>query len=195
MSGHSHWSTIKHKRRPLTPNAARLEQARQGDHRGRQARRRRPRQNLRFRYAIDDAKAVSMPKENIQRAIKRGTGELDGVKLEEVLYEGYGSGGVAILCEVLTDNRNRTAPEIRKIFELPAASWAAPAVSVGCSRTRGFLSSPPPRSRKRSYWSWPWRPGPTTCREGDNYAVTCDPAVLQGGWQVALRRRHRAGGA
>jgi YebC/PmpR family DNA-binding regulatory protein len=59
-----------------------------------------------------------MPKDNIQRAIKRGTGELDGGNLEDVLYEGYGPGGIAIMCEVLTDNRNRTAPEIRKVFEM-----------------------------------------------------------------------------
>ena len=60
-----------------------------------------------------------MPKENIQRAIKKGTGELEGGNIEEVVYEGYGAGGVAMLCEILTDNRNRTAPEIRKIFEMP----------------------------------------------------------------------------
>lgn len=75
-----------------------------------------PAANLRLRKAIDDAKAVSMPKDNIQRAIKRGTGELDGGDLDEVVYEGYGPGGVAVMCEALTDNRNRTGPEMRSIF-------------------------------------------------------------------------------
>jgi YebC/PmpR family DNA-binding regulatory protein len=72
--------------------------------------------NFRLRKAIDDAKAVSMPKDNITRAIKKGTGELDGGRLEEVVYEGYGPGGVAVMCEALTDNRNRTAPEMRACF-------------------------------------------------------------------------------
>ncbi|MCG8586314.1 MAG: YebC/PmpR family DNA-binding transcriptional regulator [Pirellulales bacterium] len=76
-----------------------------------------PDSNLRLRYAIQDARDVSMPNDNIKRAIKKGTGELAGGDLEEVLYEGYGPEGVAVLCEILTDNRNRTAPEVRKIFE------------------------------------------------------------------------------
>ena len=71
-----------------------------------------PDMNIRLRAAIDAAKAVSMPKDNISRAIKKGTGELDGGNLEEILYEGYGPNGVAVLCEVWTDNRNRTAPEV-----------------------------------------------------------------------------------
>ncbi|MGE3779740.1 MAG: YebC/PmpR family DNA-binding transcriptional regulator [Pirellulaceae bacterium] len=77
-----------------------------------------PDANVRLRTAITDAKAVSMPKDNIERAIKKGTGELAGGDVEEVLYEGYGPHGVAILCDIVTDNRNRTAPEIRKLFEV-----------------------------------------------------------------------------
>ncbi|MFM7932376.1 MAG: YebC/PmpR family DNA-binding transcriptional regulator [Pirellula sp.] len=76
-----------------------------------------PSSNIRLRTAILDAKAVSLPKDNIDRAIKKGTGELEGGDVEEVLYEGYGPGGVAILCDIMTDNRNRTAPEIRKLFD------------------------------------------------------------------------------
>src|ERR1700687_6070204 len=110
MSGHSHWATIKHKKgaidaqrgklfRTLTraiPTAAR--------HGGGD-----PEMNLKLRYAIDKARQVSMPKDNIERAVKRGTGEMEGQTLEEILYEGYGPGGAAIMVEVLTDNRNRTA--------------------------------------------------------------------------------------
>lgn len=119
MAGHSHWANIARKK-ALVDNKrgkvwSRLSKAiivaakmGGGD----------PSSNLRLRYAIDDAKALSMPKENIQRAVKKGTGELEGGNLEEVMYEGYGPGGVAVLVEILTDNRNRTAPEIRKVFEL-----------------------------------------------------------------------------
>ena len=119
MSGHSHWAGIKHKKALVDAKRgtlwSRLSKAiiiaakmGGGD----------PEANFRLRTAIEDAKAVSMPKENITRAIKKGTGELDGGNIEEIVYEGYGPGGVAVLCEVLTDNRNRTAPEVRKTFEI-----------------------------------------------------------------------------
>jgi YebC/PmpR family DNA-binding regulatory protein len=76
-----------------------------------------PDMNLKLRYAIDKARAVSMPKDTIDRAIKKGTGELEGQTFEEITYEGYGAGGVAVMVDVLTDSRNRTAGEVRKIFE------------------------------------------------------------------------------
>ncbi len=117
MAGHSHWAGIKHKKALIDNKRgkawSRLSKAiivaakmGGGD----------PDANIRLRKAIDDAKAVSMPKENIERAIKRGTGEIDGGDVEEIVYEGYGPGGVAIMCEIMTDNRNRTAPEIRLLF-------------------------------------------------------------------------------
>jgi YebC/PmpR family DNA-binding regulatory protein len=118
MAGHSPWANIKHRKAAVDKKRGKLwtklskaiivaAQMGGGD----------PDSNLRLRYAIADAKAVSMPKDNIERAIKRGTGEVEGGQVEEVLYEGYGPGGAAILCEIMTDNRNRTAPEIRKVFE------------------------------------------------------------------------------
>src|SRR6059058_1028103 len=73
--------------------------------------------NLKLRYAIDKAREVSMPKDNIERAIKRGTGESGSEALEELTYEGFGPGGVAMLIDVLTDNRNRTSGEVRKVLE------------------------------------------------------------------------------
>src|SRR5436190_19564501 len=76
-----------------------------------------PETNLKLRYAIDKAREVSMPKDNIEKAIKRGTGELAGAVMDEVTLEGYGPGNVAILAEVMTDNRNRTLGEVRKLFE------------------------------------------------------------------------------
>jgi YebC/PmpR family DNA-binding regulatory protein len=118
MSGHSHWATIKHKKGAIDARRGKLWSklsraiiiaARHGGGD--------PTTNLKLRYAIDKARQVSMPKDNIERAIKRGTGELEGVTYEEITYEGFGPGGVAILVDVLTDNRNRTAGEVRKIFE------------------------------------------------------------------------------
>ena len=76
-----------------------------------------PDANLALRYAIDEARAANMPKDTIKNAIKKGTGDLDGVSYEDVIYEGYGPGGVAFMVSTLTDNRNRTAPEMRKLFE------------------------------------------------------------------------------
>lgn len=84
-----------------------------------------PAANIRLRYAIDKARSFSCPKENIERSIKKATGELGADNFEEVLYEGYGPGGVAVLCEALTDNRNRTAGELRRAFELAGGNLGA----------------------------------------------------------------------
>jgi YebC/PmpR family DNA-binding regulatory protein len=85
-----------------------------------------PDTNLRLRYAIDKARAVSMPRENIERAVKKGTGELEGEQLVEVSYEGYAPGGVAILVEGTTDNRNRTSGEVRSTIEKAGGSLGTP---------------------------------------------------------------------
>ena len=87
-----------------------------------------PDTNLRLRYAIADARAVSMPKDNIERAIKSGSGELGGENIEEVVYEGYGPNGVAVMCDIVTDNRNRTASDVRKIFDVHGGKLGA----AGC---------------------------------------------------------------
>lgn len=87
-----------------------------------------PTANLRLRYAIDKARSVSCPKDNIERSIKKATGELGAENFEEILYEGYGPSGVAILCEVLTDNRNRTAGELRRLFDNAGGNLGA----TGC---------------------------------------------------------------
>lgn len=118
MAGHSKWANIKHRKASVDANRSKLwsklskaiivaAKLGGGD----------PGANSRLRTAIIDAKAVSMPRDNIERAIKKGTGELDGGNVEEILYEGYGPGGVAVLCDIMTDNRNRTASEVRKIFD------------------------------------------------------------------------------
>src|SRR5579883_1496807 len=129
MSGHSHWATIKHKKGAIDAKRGKLWSklsraiiiaARHGGGD--------PTMNLKLRYAIDKARQVSMPKDNIDRAIKRGTGETEGLVFEEILYEGYGPGASAILVEVLTDNRNRTSGEVRKIFERAGGKMG----SAGC---------------------------------------------------------------
>ena len=84
-----------------------------------------PDMNLKLRYAIDKARSYSCPKDNIERAVKKGIGELGADSYVEVMYEGYGPGGVAVLCEVLTDNRNRTAGELRKAFEVCGGNLGA----------------------------------------------------------------------
>jgi YebC/PmpR family DNA-binding regulatory protein len=127
MSGHSKWSTIKHKKGAADAKrgkiftrilkemtvAARLGG---GD----------PAGNPRLRSAVAEAKANNMPKDNIERAIKRGTGEIEGAQYEELTYEGYGPGGVAVIVEALTDNGNRTTPEVRRIFEKHGGNLGTP---------------------------------------------------------------------
>ena len=117
MSGHSKWSSIKHKKAAKDAKRGRVftklikeitvaARSGGGDINA----------NPRLRTAVAAAKAASMPGDNIDRAIKKGTGELDGVSYEETHYEGYGPGGVAIMMQVLTDNKNRTVQEIRHLF-------------------------------------------------------------------------------
>ncbi|KAA1261913.1 putative transcriptional regulatory protein [Rubripirellula obstinata] len=117
MAGHSKWANIQHRKGRVDAARGKLWSKLSkaiiiaakdggGD----------PDANFRLRKAVDDAKAVSMPKDNIERAIKRGTGEIEGGILEEIVYEGYGPGGVAVMCETLTDNRNRTGPEMKTLF-------------------------------------------------------------------------------
>ena len=119
MAGHSKWANIKHKKAATDAKKAKewsklskamMVAAKNGgsdlD------------VNIRLRTLVADARAVSMPKDNIERAIKKGAGELsDDIVFEEIVYEGYGPHGVAVMCDILTDNRNRTAPEVKKIFE------------------------------------------------------------------------------
>jgi len=117
MSGHSKWHSIRHKKGIVDAKRGKMftklireitVSARLGDPD--------PETNPRLRTAVAAAKAANMPKDNIERAIKKGTGELDGESFEEVVYEGYGPGGVAVMVESLTDNRNRTVADVRYIF-------------------------------------------------------------------------------
>ncbi len=117
MSGHNKWSSIKHKKGAADAKRGKVftkiikeiivaARAGGGD----------PEMNPRLRTAVATAKAANMPKDNIERGIKKGTGDLDGVNYEEYSYEGYGPGGAAIMLDIMTDNKNRTAADIRHIF-------------------------------------------------------------------------------
>ncbi len=118
MSGHSKWHSIKHKKAAIDAKRGKMFTrwireltiaARMGGGD--------PNSNPRLRQAMDGARSVNMPSDNIKKAIMRGTGELEGVNYEDVSYEGYGPGGVAILVEALTDNKNRTVSEVRHVFD------------------------------------------------------------------------------
>jgi len=140
MSGHSKWSTIKRKKGAEDAKRGRiftrlarditLAARNSGD----------PDSNSSLRMAIDKARAANMPKDNIDRAIKRGTGELTGGQLEEVTYEGYGPHGVALLVKCLTDNRNRTLADIRRVFNRTSGSLAEAGAVTWMFEPRGLIT-------------------------------------------------------
>jgi YebC/PmpR family DNA-binding regulatory protein len=180
MSGHSHWATIKHKK-----GAADARRGKQWSklsraiiiaarHGGGD-----PTTNLKLRYAIDKARQVSMPKDNIERAIKRGTGELGGETIEELTYEGIGPGGVAILVDVTTDNRNRTAGEVRKIFERSGGKMgSAGSVSYLFDR-KGLFSINAESIDEDTLMSIVLDAGAEDMkRAGSTFDITCDPTLF-----------------
>ncbi len=143
MSGHSKWSTIKHKKARVDAQRGKIftrlikevtVAARMGGGD--------PEMNPRLRTAIAAAKAANMPADNITRGIKKGTGDLDGVNYDEITYEGYGPGGVAILCETLTDNKNRTAAEVRHVFSKYNGKMAEPGAVAYMFEKRGVIRIP-----------------------------------------------------
>lgn len=150
MSGHSKWSTIKRKkaatdakRGAIFTKLARAitVAARQGGGD--------PAMNVSLRLAVDKARQANMPKENIERAIKRGTGELEGATLEENAYEGYGPAGVAIVVKTVTDNRNRTVADLRKIFSQYGGSLGASGSVMWMFEAKGVLRLPLPTGTAR----------------------------------------------
>ena len=141
MSGHNKWSTIKHRKgaqdakkgkvftkiiKEITV-AARMGGGDAGA-------------NSRLRRALDEARLNNMPADNVQRAIKKGTGELEGVQYEELVYEGVGPAGTLLLCEVMTDNRNRTAAELRKIFDKHGGQLGAAGSAAWAFDSKGIIT-------------------------------------------------------
>ncbi|HEX8491769.1 MAG TPA: YebC/PmpR family DNA-binding transcriptional regulator [Pyrinomonadaceae bacterium] len=140
MSGHSKWHTIKHKKGALDAKRGKVftklikeitvaARTGGGD----------PGANARLRKAISDAKAANMPNDTIDRATKRGTGELEGVSYDEITYEGYGPGGVAIMVDSMTDNRNRTVAEIRHIFSKNGGNLATSGAVGWIFEKKGYI--------------------------------------------------------
>jgi len=139
MSGHSHWASIKHKKGKADAARGKVFSrigkqitiaARSGGD---------PSMNSVLRAAIDAAREANMPQDNITRAIKKGTGELPGIVLEQVTYEGYGPGGIAFVVEVITDNKNRAASEVKHIFSKFGGNLASPGSAMRFFKKKGVV--------------------------------------------------------
>jgi YebC/PmpR family DNA-binding regulatory protein len=182
MSGHSHWATIKHKKGALDAKRGKLwsKLARAiivaaknggGD----------PEMNIALRYAIDKAKGANMPKDTIEKAIKRGTGESDGVSFESIQYEGYGPSGVAIVVEVLTDNRNRTGPEIKRTFEKHGGSLGTPGCVSWSFKQKGMITVPADKVNEDDLMELALSAGAEDMQNtGNVFEITCEPAAYLG---------------
>lgn len=178
MAGHSHWNNIQRtkgvadaKRGKVFSKLSRYimiaAKAGGGD----------PDSNLKLRYAIDKARSVSMPKENIERAVKKGTGELEGISFDEIAYEGYGAGGAAILIDITTDNRARTSGEIKKIFEKGGGKIGTPGTVAWLFERKGIVLIDATKTTEEQLMEVALEAGAEDIqRNGDNFEVTCDPS-------------------
>ncbi len=181
MAGHSHWANISRhkgiqdtKRGKLWSKLSRYIMIAAKNGGGD------PAMNLKLRYAIDKARAVSMPKDNIERAIKKGCGEIDGVIFDEIIYEGFGPGGTAVLVDILTDNRNRTNGEVRKIFERGGGNMGAPGCAAHMFDRKGLFIIPAGSTDEDTLMGLALDAGADDVRSaGSNFEVTCDPGVFQ----------------
>ncbi len=180
MSGHSHWAKIKRSKASTD--------ARRGKEWSKLARRiivaakgggGNPDENLSLRYAIDEARAANMPNDTIDKAIKKGSGELGAENYESVMYEGYGTGGVAFLVDCLTNNRQRTAPEMRKIFERAGGQLASTNSVAWMFHQKGlFIISAEAAGEDRLMELALELGADDVTAEGDVFALTCAPAMF-----------------
>lgn len=177
MAGHSHWAGIKHKKAVIDNKRGKLwskisksiivaAKMGGGD----------PEANIRLRLAVVDAKAANMPNDTIARAIKKGTGELAGGDVEEIVYEGYGPNGVAIMCDIMTDNRNRTAPEVRKLFELNGGKLGPTNCVAYLFERKGLFVFSTEDADEEQLMEVALEAGAEDVRaDGDKIEVLCDP--------------------
>lgn len=177
MAGHSHWANIAHKKGRMDAKKGKLfgklsraiivaAQAGGGD----------PAMNLALRYAIDKARKSSMPMDNIERAIKKGCGEAGGENYQSLLYEGYGPEGVAILCEALTENRNRTAGEIRKTFEIHNGNLGTTGCVSWMFHRKGLIAIAPGQTTEEQLFDLALENGAEDVKEIDGgFQITCLP--------------------
>ena len=178
MSGHSKWSTIKRKKGAADAKRGKIfskiikqitSSARKGGGD--------PDANAELRFLIDKAKQANMPAENVKRAIAKGTGDLEGADFTEMLYEGYGPGGVALLIEVLTDNINRAASEIRYIFSKNGGSLGAPGGVAWLFDKRGQILLDAGTMSEDDLLGVALEAGvDDIVQEGDFFEVTCEPS-------------------
>lgn len=182
MSGHSRWAGIKHKKGAADAARGKLFSklireitvaAKLGGGN--------PDNNPRLRKAIEDAKDANMPQENIKRAIQRGTGEIPGASYEEVSYEGYGPGGAAVLVEAITDNRNRTTAEIRKIFSQFGGNMGETGCVAWIFSPRGYIVVPKNAAPEEKVMEIALATGAEDVKSDDEeiYEVTTAPADLE----------------
>jgi YebC/PmpR family DNA-binding regulatory protein len=181
MAGHSHWAGIKHKKAVIDAKRGKawskiarmiIVAAKNGGGD--------PSTNLPLRYAIDKAKAANMPKDTIEKAVKKGTGDLEGVNFEEVLYEGYGPCGVAIMVEALTDNRNRTAPEIKKLFEKHGGSLGTSGCVNWMFSTKGLITVSTNNTDEEQLLEIALNAGADDMQNtGEIFEITCDPSAYE----------------
>ncbi len=181
MSGHSKWHTIKHKKGAADAKRGRVftrlikeitvaARVGGGD----------PDGNPRLRTVILTAKAANMPKDNIEKAIKKGTGELPGVSYEEVSYEGYGPGGVAIYLMAVTDNRNRTLPEIRHLFSKYGGNLGESNCVSWMFEKKGYIVLPKGKGSEEDLLEVVLEAGGDDVRDdGDNWEVLTAPEKLE----------------
>ena len=180
MSGHSHWAKIRRAKASTDARRGRLWSklarrvivaARDGGPS--------PDDNLTLRYAIDDAKAANMPNDTIDRAIKKGTGELGGQSYEQVMYEGYGPGGVAFMVECLTDNRNRTAAQMRKAFERAGGQLGAANCVGWMFKSKGTFVIAAEQAGEDTLVEIAIDAGADdVVREGDLFEITCEVSAF-----------------
>ena len=180
MAGHSHWAGIKHKKALIDSKRGKVWSkiskaltvaAKLGGSD--------PETNARLRVPLADAKAARMPKDNIERALKKGTGELAGGDVDEIIYEGYGPGGVAVMCEIFTDNRNRTAPEIRKIFELNGGKLGASGCVAYLFQRKGLLLISETQTDEDRLMEFALQGGADDVKQqGDQFEITCEVNVF-----------------
>jgi YebC/PmpR family DNA-binding regulatory protein len=180
MSGHSKWATIKHKKGALDAKRGKIFTrlikeisiaAKSGGD---------PDGNPRLRTAILAAKAENMPADNIKRAIQRGTGELEGVNYEEITFEGYGPGGVAVLVEVTTDNRNRTVSEIRHIFSKNGGNLGSTGSVLHMFAKKGLIAVEKSAASEEKLMDIVLEHGGEDLSdEGDSWEITTDPASYE----------------
>jgi len=182
MSGHSHWAGIKHKKGATDARRGKLfsKIAKQiivaartggGD----------PDANLNLKYAVEKARQANMTKDSIERAIKKGTGEIEGVELSALMYEGFAAGGVALMVEILSDNRNRTASEIRKIFDTHGARLGSPNEVAWMYSTKGLFSVEADKVDEDTLMEIALDAGAEEMeRVGDVYELTCETSEFEG---------------